>query len=217
MPPLRWVVGGHLWAYGCVLDVAGSSPSHMSSHAAPPPQPHLAACTLHPSSPAPSHSCCISTAPTACCRTCPTWWRWTTAAARWCWRYGAWVRGWSCAARGGHIFLWHDRTVGGQHCWGCAHGLAPAFADPAPWPPTRAPACPRSGTISAADIVTDAIVYPEPLDDWLPPDIRQASGLGWAGLGWAGLGWAGGCLSAVGRDGPAEHGSSRRLPACLSC
>lgn len=29
------------------------------------------------------------------------------------------------------------------------------------------------GTISAADIVTDAIVYPEPLDSWLPEDIKQ--------------------------------------------
>ena len=29
------------------------------------------------------------------------------------------------------------------------------------------------GTISAADIVTDAIVYPEPLDSWLPDDIKQ--------------------------------------------
>lgn len=28
------------------------------------------------------------------------------------------------------------------------------------------------GTISAADIVTDAIVYPEPLDSWLPEDIK---------------------------------------------
>ncbi|KAL4421634.1 hypothetical protein ABPG75_010925 [Micractinium tetrahymenae] len=29
------------------------------------------------------------------------------------------------------------------------------------------------GTISAADIVTDAIVYPEPLDSFLPPDIKE--------------------------------------------
>ncbi len=31
----------------------------------------------------------------------------------------------------------------------------------------------RRGTISAADIVTDAIVYPEPLDSFLPPDIKE--------------------------------------------
>lgn len=29
------------------------------------------------------------------------------------------------------------------------------------------------GTISVADLVTDAIVYPQPLDDWLPQDIKQ--------------------------------------------
>jgi hypothetical protein len=30
------------------------------------------------------------------------------------------------------------------------------------------------GTISAADIVTDAIVHPELLDSWLPDAIKQA-------------------------------------------
>jgi pentatricopeptide repeat protein len=37
------------------------------------------------------------------------------------------------------------------------------------------------GTISAADIVTDAIVYPEPMDSWLPQsikEVRQAAGAG---------------------------------------
>jgi hypothetical protein len=32
---------------------------------------------------------------------------------------------------------------------------------------------PRSGTISAADLVTDAVVHPEPLDDWLPDSIKR--------------------------------------------
>lgn len=38
-----------------------------------------------------------------------------------------------------------------------------------------------------ADVVTDAIVYPEPLDEWLPQDIKQV-GLSW----WYRLGWVGG-------------------------
>ena len=29
------------------------------------------------------------------------------------------------------------------------------------------------GTISVADLVTDAVLYPEPLDEWLPDEIKQ--------------------------------------------
>lgn len=74
-----------------------------------------------------------------------------------------------------------------------------------------------------ADVVTDAIVYPEPLDEWLPQDIKQV-GL-WVGLGWVGgmgavkagqqtAAWKG----AAGRRTPAERlvvGEQRALqPAC---
>lgn len=29
------------------------------------------------------------------------------------------------------------------------------------------------GTMSMADVVTDAVVHPEPIDDWLPPRFSR--------------------------------------------
>ena len=33
------------------------------------------------------------------------------------------------------------------------------------------------GRMSMADVVTDAVVHPEPIDDWLPPKFSQVGDL----------------------------------------
>ena len=55
-----------------------------------------------------------------------------------------------------------------------------------------------------ADLVTDAVVYPEPLDAWLPEDIKQArAGVAACVCAWVCVGGGGGSRACVcARVGP---------------